>query len=108
MNCNSLQLRNLNTRLNDPENNQLRVDLIAAYDHYMNKAEYIITQHITFYNSVSYTVLEDDGEPYTNIKLSSENVVSIQEEGGDSYAIVRAIFTHDYNDTKKHAFVLVD
>ena len=99
---------NLNNCLDNPENDQLRMDLAAAYEEYMNKVEYIITQRITFYNSISYTVLEDDGELHANIKLYPENVVTIQEEGGDSYAIVRAIFTHKYNDTKKRAFILVD
>jgi len=99
---------NLSNCLNDPENNQLRSDLATAYEEYMNKAEYIITQHITFYNSISYTVLEDDGELHANIKLYSENVVTIQEEGDESYMIVRVIFTYKYNDTKKYAFILVD
>jgi hypothetical protein len=99
---------NLNNYLDDPENDQLRMDLAAAYEEYMNKVEYIITQRITFYNSISYTVLEDDGELRANIKLYPENVVTIQEEGGESYAIVRAIFTHKYNDTKKRAFLLID
>ena len=74
----------------------------------MNKVEYIITQSITFYNNISYTILEDDDEPYTNIKLYLKNIVTIQEKGGKSYAIVRAIFTHKYNDTKKRAFILLD
>ena len=99
---------NLSNCLNDPENNQLRSDLATAYEEYMNKAEYIITRCITFYNSISYTVLEDDGELHTNIKLYPENIVTIQEEGGKSYTIVRVIFTHKYNNTKKYAFILVD
>ena len=108
LNRNSLRSMNLSNRLNDPHNDQLRTDLATAYEEYMNKVEYIVTQSITFYNNISYTVLEDDGEPYTNIKLYPKNVVTIQEEGGESYAIVRAIFTHKYNDTKKRAFILLD
>ena len=99
---------NLSNCLNDPENDQLRSDLATAYEEYMNKAEYIITRHITFYNSISYTVLEDDGELHTNIKLYPENIVTIQEEGGKSYTIVRVIFMHKYNNTKKHAFILLN
>jgi len=99
---------NLSNCLDDPENYQLRIDLTVAYEEYMNKVEYIITQRITFYNSITYTVLEDDGELHANIRLYRDNVVTIQEEGGASYAIVRAIFTHKYNDTKKRAFILVD
>ena len=99
---------NLSNCLDDPENDQLQSDLAAAYEEYMNKAEYIITHCIIFYNNIDYTILEDDGELHANIKLYPENVVTIQEEGGESYAIVRAIFTHKYNDTKKHAFILLD
>ena len=99
---------NLSNCLDDPENNQLQIDLAAAYEEYMNKVEYIITRRITFYNGISYTILEDDDKLHANIKLYPENVVTIQEEGGDSYAIVKAIFTHKYNDTKKCAFILVD
>ena len=99
---------NLSNCLDDPENDQLQIDLATAYEEYMNKVEYIIIQYITFYNSISYTVLEDDGELHANIRLYRDNVVTIQEEGGVSYAIVRAIFTHKYNDTKKRAFILVD
>ena len=99
---------NLSNCLNDPENNQLRMDLTVAYEEYINKVEYIITQRITFYNSITYTILEDDGELHANIRLYRDNIVTIQEEGGTSYVIVRAIFMHKYNDTKKHAFILVD
>jgi len=99
---------NLSDCLDDPQNDQLQMDLTAAYEEYMNKVEYIVTQSITFYNNISYTILGDDGELHTNIKLYPKNVVTIQEEGGESYAIVRAIFTHKYNDTKKCAFILVD
>ena len=99
---------NLSNRLDDPQNDQLRMDLATAYEEYINKVEYIVTQSITFYNNISYTVLGDDGELHANIKLYPKNVVTIQEEGGESYAIVRAIFTHKYNDTKQRAFILVD
>ena len=108
MNHNSLRSMNLSNCLNNPHNDQLRTDLATVYKEYMNKIEYIITQSITFYNNISYTILEHDGEPYTNIKLYSKNIVTIQEEDDKSYAIVRAIFTHKYNDTKKRAFILVD
>ena len=74
----------------------------------MNKVEYIITQCITFYNSITYTVLEDDGKLHANIRLYQDNIVTIQKEEGILYMIVRAIFIHKYNDTKKHAFILVD
>ena len=99
---------NLSNCLDDPENYELWMNLTVAYEEYMNKVEYIITQHITFYNSITYTVLEDNGELHANIRLYRDNVVTIQEEGGASYVIVRAIFTHKYNDTQKRAFILVD
>ena len=84
------------------------MDLTVAYEEYMNKVKYIITQHIIFYNSITYTILEDDDELHANIRLYRDNIVTIQEEEGASYMFVRAIFTHKYNNTNKHAFILVD
>jgi len=84
------------------------MDLTVAYEEYMNKVEYIIIQCIIFYNCITYTVLEDDSELHANIRLYRDNIVTIQEEEGASYMIVRAIFMHKYNDTKKRDFILVD
>ena len=84
------------------------MNFTVAYKEYMNKVEYIITQRIIFYNSITYIILEDDSELHANIRLYRDNIVTIQEEGDTLYVIVKAIFMHKYNDTKKCAFILVD
>ncbi|CAG8769417.1 2802_t:CDS:2, partial [Racocetra fulgida] len=45
---------------------------------------------------------------YVHIKLHIGDVVIIKEETDESYAIVRAIFTHKYNDRNVYTFVWID
>ena len=68
---------NLSNCLDDSDNNQLQTDLVTAYEEYINKVEYIITQSIIFYNNISYIILKDDDKSYTKIKLYTKNIVTI-------------------------------
>jgi len=52
-----------------------------------------------------YTLLDDNGEFYAHIKLHIGDVVIIKEEEDESYAIIKAIFTHKYNNDSVYAFV---
>jgi len=55
-----------------------------------------------------YTLLDDNGEFYAHIKLHIGDVVIIKEEESESYAIIKAIFTHKYNNDFVYAFVWID
>ena len=61
-----------------------------------------------FYNQISYTVLDDEGKFDSHLTLHVGNIVQIQEESNISYAIIKAIFTHKYNDGLIYAFIWVD
>ncbi|RIB00055.1 hypothetical protein C2G38_2130522 [Gigaspora rosea] len=66
----------------------LRNGLFTAYSEYMKE--------------------HDDGEYYVHIKLHIGDIVTIKEEDNESYAMVRAIFTHKYNNGIVYAFVWID
>ena len=43
-----------------------------------------------------------------HLNLHSGDVVQIQKENGISYAKIRALFTHKYNDNLIYAFIWID
>ena len=86
----------------------LRNHLFAAYAEHMKRREYIITRSIKLYKYIRYTVLDSNNEFYAHVKLHIGDVVTIKEEGGESYAIIKAIFTHKYNDANVYAFIWID
>ncbi|RIB23167.1 hypothetical protein C2G38_2073542 [Gigaspora rosea] len=86
----------------------LRNGLFTAYSEYMKERRYIKTRFIKLYRYIRYTLLDDDGEYYVHIKLHIGNMVTIKEEDNESYAMVRAIFTHKYNNGIVYAFVWID
>ncbi|CAG8454157.1 13002_t:CDS:2 [Racocetra fulgida] len=53
---------------------------------------------VEFYKQISYILLNDDGTFDKYMNLHSGDIVQIQEETGLSYAILKGIFTHKYND----------
>jgi hypothetical protein len=63
---------------------------------------------VEFYKHFSYTLLDDDGRFDSYLDLYLDDVVQIQEENGLSYAIIKALFTHKYNDGLVYAFIWVD
>jgi len=86
----------------------LRNHLFAAYAEHIKRWEYIITRSIKLYKYIRYTVLDSNNEFYAHVKLHIGDVVTIKEEGGESYAIIKAIFTHKYNDANVYAFIWID
>ncbi|CAG8576314.1 12155_t:CDS:2, partial [Dentiscutata heterogama] len=66
------------------------------------------TADIKFYKQISYTLLNDDGTFDTYMNLHSGDIVQIQEETRLSYAILKGIFTHRYNDGLVYSFIWVD
>jgi len=103
---NELQESALPVQLNsDP---QFAYDLLSAYDIYMQKKAALIHRRVEFYEHFSYTFLDDDGRFDSYLDLYLDDVVQIQEENGLSYAIIKALFTHEYNDGLVYAFIWVD
>ena len=86
----------------------LNTDLFAAYNHYMDQCQYIRRWSIKHYWYMRYTLLDDNGEFYAHIKLHIGDVVIIKEEEDESYVIIKAIFTHKYNNDSVYAFVWID
>ena len=70
----------------------------------MQKKAALICRRVEFYRQISYTLLDDDGRFNLHLNLHSGDVVQIQEENGISYAKIRALFTHKYNDNLIYAF----
>ena len=101
-----IQKLHLTNRLDN--NATLRNNLFAAYAEHMKQREYIITRSIKLYQYIRYTVLDNNNEFYAHVKLHISDVVTIKEEGGESYAIIKAIFTHKYNDENVYAFIWID
>ena len=65
-------------------------------------------RYMKFYKRISYTLLDNDGRFNSHLDLHVGAVVQIQEESGASFAIIKAIFTHKYNDGLIYAFIWID
>lgn len=74
----------------------------------MQKRAALIHRRVEFYEQINYTLLDDDGAFNSYMKLHSGDIVQIQEENGLSYARLKGIFTHKYNDGLVYAFIWVD
>ncbi|KAF0530841.1 hypothetical protein F8M41_012006 [Gigaspora margarita] len=98
----SLQLTN-----HIDDNSTLKNGLFAAYAEYMQQRKYIKIHTIKLYQYIWYTLLNNNREFYAQIKLHIDDVVIIKEEE-ESYAIIRAIFMHKYNDRLIYAFIWID
>src|SRR5947209_1900382 len=90
------------------DNAILNTDLFTAYNHYMNQRQYIRRRSIKHYRYMQYTLLNDNGEFYAHIKLHIGDVVIIKEEESESYAIIKVIFTHKYNNDSVYIFVWIN
>ncbi|CAG8725213.1 33868_t:CDS:2, partial [Gigaspora margarita] len=99
----SLQLTN-----HIDDNSTLKNGLFVAYAEYMQQRKYIKIHTIKLYQYIRYMLLNDNREFYAHIKLHIDDVVIIKEEKEESYAIIRAIFTHKYNDGLIYTFVWID
>ncbi|CAB5381625.1 unnamed protein product [Rhizophagus irregularis] len=69
----------------------------------------LIYRQVKFYKQISYTLLDDNGKFNSHLNLNIGAIVQIKEESGISYyAIIKAIFTHKYNDDLTRAFIRID
>ncbi|PKY54686.1 hypothetical protein RhiirA4_473628, partial [Rhizophagus irregularis] len=101
-----IQQYNLPVRLD--ENSQFAHDILIAYDIYMQKKAALIYRHVEFYNQIKYTLLDDDGRFNSHLNLHVGDIVQIQEEENLSYAKIRALFTHKYNNGLVYAFIWIN
>ncbi|CAG8842258.1 46456_t:CDS:2, partial [Gigaspora margarita] len=90
------------------DNLQFTYDIVSAYDIYMKKRAALIYRNVEFYKQISYTLLNDDGTFDTYVNLYSGDIVQIQEESSLSYAILKGIFTYEYNNGLVYSFIWVD
>ena len=74
----------------------------------MQKKAALIHRRVEFYEHFSYTLLDDDRRFNSYLDLYLDDVVQIQEENGFSYAIIKALFTYEYNDSLVYAFIWVN
>lgn len=74
----------------------------------MEKKAALVHRRVEFYKQMSCTFLNDDGSFNMDLNLKVGDAIQMQEENGTSYAIVKALFTHKYNDGLVYAFVWVD
>ncbi|CAG8795581.1 972_t:CDS:1, partial [Cetraspora pellucida] len=92
------EIHQLSLPINLDNDLQFNYDIISAYDIYMQKRAVLIYRRVEFYKQISYILLNNDGTFDVYMNLHCGDIVQIQEENGISYAILRGIFTHKYND----------
>src|SRR5437870_12900599 len=65
----------------------------------------LVSDHLDFYNYISYDVL--DGEKAKErVMLQVGDVIDMEEE--EAFAIIQAIFCHMANNTNRYVFLVID
>lgn len=88
----------------------LKKELFSSYRDIGFKSSLIYESmgSIGCYELASYTIEEENGT-FSKVHLHIDDFVTIQEEEyKESYAIIRGILKHKYNNEKYYAFVVVD
>src|SRR5438128_10948348 len=84
--------------------NWLENDLTYAYDNYLKLKAALLMKSLSYYDSISYSVMEDDGSTKRIYVHVGETVEIDEESEGVAYAQVKAIVTHMQNDGKIYPF----
>ncbi|RGB25880.1 hypothetical protein C1646_771139 [Rhizophagus diaphanus] len=93
-----IEIQQYNLPVQLDKNSQFAHDILIAYNIYMQKKAALIYRHVEFYNQIKYTLLDDDGRFNSHLNLHIGDIVQIQKEENLSYAKIRALFTHKYNN----------
>ena len=85
----------------------LKKELFLSYKDIDFKSSFIY-ESIGCYELASYTIEEENGT-FSKVHLHIDDFVTIQEEEyKESYAIIKGILKHKYNNGKYYAFIVVD
>ena len=82
-----------------------QAELKLAYEDFGDNSA-IINNTLSFFEYASFIFEKEDDTAL--LRLHVGDVVSINVEDGDNFAIIRAIFCHQKNDDLRFAFVIVD
>lgn len=88
----------------------MQKDLYEAYNYYFNKKTAISFKNLEYYETISYTVLQED-DVNIDVNIHVGDIIDIKDDDemeNQTYAIVRGIFTHIANDRKNYAFFILD
>ena len=97
-------INNLPIDINGP---LFRSELMQSYNN-MGFTAALINKSTYFYDAATY-FCEDDTGSFVKQQLHIKDIVIIQEEDyGENYAIIEAIFSHCANNNKLYAFVIVN
>ena len=84
----------------------LENNLAYAYDYYMGLKAALLRKKLKYYDFISYSVMENDGNA-KRICIRVGDIVDIEEETeGVAYAQVKAIVTHTHNDETTYPFFI--
>jgi hypothetical protein len=96
-------INNLSIDINGP---LFRSELMQSYND-MGFTAALINKSTYFYDAATYFC--DDTGSFVKQQLHIKDIVTIQEEDyGENYAIIEAIFSHYANNSKLYAFVIVN
>ncbi|KAF0461075.1 hypothetical protein F8M41_000504 [Gigaspora margarita] len=87
-------------------NSEFRLELYLSYCDF-GHVEALINTGLSFYEGVTYLV-ENSCNIIEKYLLYVGNIITIQEEEEESYAILRAIFRHKGNNGYFYPFIVID
>jgi hypothetical protein len=87
--------------------NGLLGDIMQVYSSYYSMDQALLSTHIHFYNSASYTI-QKDKDDYQKIEVHVGDVVEIAlVENASGFASVDAIIKHRGNDKQDYVFIYI-
>ena len=84
----------------------LENNLAYAYDYYMDLKAALLRKKLKYYDFISYSVMENNGNA-KRICVRVGDIVDVEEETeGVAHAQVKAIVTHTHNDGRTYPFFI--
>ena len=91
------------------ETNGLLKSIMRVYSSYFSLEQALLKTKISYYQIVSYSIVEPNGD-YQYVKLRVGEVVetTLSTDGQFAFGIIKGIIEHTWNDGQAYVFIYLD
>ena len=91
------------------ETNGLLKSIMRVYSSYFSLEQALLKTKISYYQIVSYSIVEPNGD-YQYVKLRVGEVVetTLSTDGQSAFGIIKGIIEHTWNDGQAYVFIYLD
>ena len=82
---------------------------MQVYSSYFSLEQALLNTKISYYQSVSYSIVESNGDyQYVKFHVGEAVETTLSTNGQSAYGIVKGIIEHVWNDGQAYVFVYLD